>query len=621
VKLTSDLEAFQRALENIAAELGVSITRIDPNEAAEALATVVVVGEPKNGKSMLVNALVGRPGLSPVDFAVATATYIAIRHGTPAARVFPEGATEPEEIHLDDLPAWTSVEGLRTNPRASRIPRPVEVTITASLLERVVLVDTPGVGGFHGTHDRATLDALQGATALLFCADGSQPLSEPEVGFLEAATERIAHVTFALTKVDQHTSWREVLAENREKIGTRAPRFAEAPWFPVAAPLAEKSLKPTLPAEAARTLRERSGIDALAGHLMRNIGARARTLVAANAFKAMEATARYLNTIAEERVRVLNDPAGDTKSRLDSERAELGRLRSREDEWLTNLEVSLNTLRTRELHRLNQAIQSLGEETTVLAKDHRVPPERLTEGVNRTLTEESNGIATRIAAEIDMRIRELAGEAVETPAFQAALAAAERSKELVQLREARDLVAEGRLQPLQKMPLMMGGTSGVFITNMVLSPMLGAWALLPGVGLALAAGAAGLLFARRQSKITERQQWLQARLLEAKGDLQTVVDQRILTAKSLAAMAVREWIRTRDSELKASILALNEQLKRDDQARQQAAQAANQRVGDLTRLTRTSQDLVKKLSAEVQVAGAGGTKEEPSAEGSLASRE
>ncbi|MBA2321732.1 MAG: dynamin family protein, partial [Deltaproteobacteria bacterium] len=276
----SQTAAVRQTLENLAGELGLEVPRFEGSRDGAAVATVVVVGEPKNGKSTLVNALVGRAGLSPVDYAVATATYIAISYGSPGARVYPAGEDLPEEIHLDELASWTSVAGLATNPRASRVARPVEVTIPVPLLEHVSLIDTPGVGGFDGRHDRATVAALHGATTLLFCADASRPLSEPELRFLTEATASIAHVMFALAKVDENGSWREVLEANRQAIADRAPQFKNAPWFPVAAPLAEQALQPALSETAAQTLRERSGVDALAAHLVRETAGRARILEA-----------------------------------------------------------------------------------------------------------------------------------------------------------------------------------------------------------------------------------------------------------------------------------------------------------------------------------------------------
>src|SRR5262249_24103938 len=68
--------------------------------------SVVIVGETKRGKSSLINALLGVPGLSPVDAAVATATYLQFVPGDPAARAWPPGAADP--IDVDDLREWAT---------------------------------------------------------------------------------------------------------------------------------------------------------------------------------------------------------------------------------------------------------------------------------------------------------------------------------------------------------------------------------------------------------------------------------------------------------------------------------------------------------------------------------
>ncbi|HET8680364.1 MAG TPA: hypothetical protein VFM54_00590, partial [Micromonosporaceae bacterium] len=65
------------------------LRKLDPDAAADLDAqrrrevtrpVVVIVGETKRGKSALANALVGVPGLSPVDAAVATAAYLELAH-------------------------------------------------------------------------------------------------------------------------------------------------------------------------------------------------------------------------------------------------------------------------------------------------------------------------------------------------------------------------------------------------------------------------------------------------------------------------------------------------------------------------------------------------------------
>ena len=429
-----NIAKIHRVLTDFADQLGVLGPGPVGAGTGPSVATVVIVGEPKNGKSTLVNVLVGQPGLSPVDYAVATATYISLRHGPPGARVFPDGADTAVEIHLDEVPMWTSVKGLAGNPRGSKVPRPVEVSLPVAILERLTIVDTPGVGGFDGLHDRATIAALSGATTLIFCADGSRPLSEPELGFLAEATGTIASVAFVLTKVDQQPAWRDILAGNRDRIASVAPEFADAPWFPVASPLAERSLDPTLPEEAKRALRERSGLDALGSHLTSEVAARAEMLTAANTVKELRAAASHLQAAASDRLKMLDDPSEDAAEQLQSQQVELERLASLEDAWRTDLDLGLTKLRAVELNRLDRTLRDVAESGSAQAKDTSVTTEVLTGQVNSALETAARAISERIIVDTDRHIREIVGDAVETPAFAAAMEFASGSDEVVRLR-------------------------------------------------------------------------------------------------------------------------------------------------------------------------------------------
>ncbi|HWS36848.1 MAG TPA: dynamin family protein, partial [Actinoplanes sp.] len=192
---------------------------------------VVVVGETKRGKSSLINALLGVPGLSPVDAAVTTAAYLSFVPGTAfSARAWLPGG---EEIEIDSLDEWA---------RGKQRTRKIEVTHPAPLLQYLTLLDTPGAGGLDPVHATIALDAVRRATALLFVADASAPLSQPELDFLAAATERVDAVVFALTKIDAYPQWRTIAEDNRSLLQAHAPRFAAAPWFPVSARLAELAL-------------------------------------------------------------------------------------------------------------------------------------------------------------------------------------------------------------------------------------------------------------------------------------------------------------------------------------------------------------------------------------------
>ena len=74
--------------------------------------TVVVAAEVSRGKSLLINALLEKEGLLPVDIDVSTGVYVLVQHGeSAAARVFTRTSREPITISLDALGQWVSVAG------------------------------------------------------------------------------------------------------------------------------------------------------------------------------------------------------------------------------------------------------------------------------------------------------------------------------------------------------------------------------------------------------------------------------------------------------------------------------------------------------------------------------
>ncbi|HZP31664.1 MAG TPA: dynamin family protein, partial [Acidimicrobiia bacterium] len=173
---------------------------------------VMVVGEFKQGKSSLVNALV-ESTVCPVDDDVATAVPTAVRFAdTPSADVVheAEGSAEPQidAIPFTDLPVYASEAG---NPGNERRVRSVEVGIPSSVLSGgLVLVDTPGVGGLGSVHSAITMAALPMADALVFVTDASQELSAPEFDFLQRARDLCPNVVVALTKIDFYGEWRRI---------------------------------------------------------------------------------------------------------------------------------------------------------------------------------------------------------------------------------------------------------------------------------------------------------------------------------------------------------------------------------------------------------------------------
>ncbi len=232
-------------------------------------AAVVVVGEKKRGKSSLINALVDRPGLLPVDADVATCVHIVVSHGTEGAEVLSGGATTGRAIDLDELAEYAALDPDGREPRHDDVSQ-VRVRLPAPLLAGgLELIDTPGVGGLVAGHAALTMATLDRADALMFVLDGSGEITASELAFLERATERIATVVFALTKIDLFPEWEAVHARNIALIAEHAPRYADAPWFGVSSRLAARAAQARAAGrtEAAEQRHAESRMQPLEAHL------------------------------------------------------------------------------------------------------------------------------------------------------------------------------------------------------------------------------------------------------------------------------------------------------------------------------------------------------------------
>ena len=176
---------------------------------------VAVVGEFKQGKSTLVNALL-RTDICPVDSDIVTAVPTVLRYGrTPAVSLqlaAADGRLESVPVPFETLRRHIT-EG---TPVDGPAPRSVEVRLDRRLLGAgLSIIDTPGVGGLDSAQGNITLAALPLAGAALFVTDAAQELTAPEVDFLRRVLERCPRAFCVVTKTDLYAEWRRIVEINQ----------------------------------------------------------------------------------------------------------------------------------------------------------------------------------------------------------------------------------------------------------------------------------------------------------------------------------------------------------------------------------------------------------------------
>ncbi len=112
----------------------------------------------------------------------------------------------------------------------------------------VVLVTGPWLAGVSGVvaalserlpeHtfiEPAELAAGEAPTAVVFVVSAAAALTESDCALLDAAAADADAVIGAVSKIDVHRTWADVLAADREALSEHAPRYRDVPWAGVAA--------------------------------------------------------------------------------------------------------------------------------------------------------------------------------------------------------------------------------------------------------------------------------------------------------------------------------------------------------------------------------------------------
>ena len=112
----------------------------------------------------------------------------------------------------------------------------------------VVLVTGPWLAGSTGLiaalRDRLAdhefveaeeIAAAEAPAAVVFVVSAVTPIAESDCALIDLAAQHTDLVIGAVSKIDVHRDWRDVLAENRSRLAAHAPRYRDVAWVGVSA--------------------------------------------------------------------------------------------------------------------------------------------------------------------------------------------------------------------------------------------------------------------------------------------------------------------------------------------------------------------------------------------------
>jgi hypothetical protein len=479
---------------------------------------VIVVGEFKQGKSKLINALVNAPAC-PVDDDIATSVPTVVRYGDPASASIlvpkadndgaDEASVERQPIPLADLPAYVSEQG---NPGNSKKLVAAEVCLPRKILTGgLTVIDSPGVGGMGSSHTLTTLTALPTADAMLLVSDASQEYTEPELRFLRQAMRITPSVVGVLSKTDLYPDWRRVEELDRANLARVAP---DIPLFPVSSDLR---------LEAARLqdseLNTESGFPVLITHLRNEIVGKAQRLQRRSVSQDLLSVTENLRLSLQSELEALENPEGTPRmiAELELARTEADELRKRSARWQITLNDGISDLiadmeydlrdRLRRIQREAEAAIDQGDPGPSWNEFSKWLEECAAAAISDTFvwtSERAQWLAAQVA-------EHFAAEEVSLPVMRVS-----DSGDALDPVDAMPDMEDGRINPMQKVLIGMRGSYGGVLMFGLLTGIFGMALINP-----LSVGA-GLLLGRKAYREDK-----EARLKRRQGEAKALVRRQI----------------------------------------------------------------------------------------------
>jgi hypothetical protein len=600
---------------------------------------VVACGDIKRGKSSLLNAILDRSQLLPVDADVATSVHLVIRYGAElgivVTRIGADGEPARERVGLEDL---IDVASMRGDPSRREGVTAVEIELDHPVLERgIVLIDTPGVGGMGRGHRDLALAALGQADALLFTVSAEEPVARTELEFLVEASERTERVVLVMTKSDNNSEAvnGEMIAELRAKLATftetmrqkaadggidsdvpvRLTHLLDAPMVLSSSFLAEqaRARREAGRIEQADRLMQRSGIDELRTLLQRSADNRELIRVA-NLLALLRVLLADVERETDGRLRAAS---GDSQvaDELAQRQAALEEFGSKQARWRTTLGNSIIRLQTnsgrlvtRELNRVKEHYREVIDAT----EDGSVLAATLPGELEQSLHGAWNELVQAINNDFRSTLGALLAE-FGTDGMDAVLGEFQMPEGLRELSASRASNTGGSNLLEDGLPIAMQTFTFANIANAAAGALglatggLGLVAYGIGAALAYPLGSMRKKAREKQRVKGELQRYLGDLLFGQEGvsrEFTTELSLRILDLREEVERFVEQQLADRRKQLEREHRELQMLLRSESGKRQEAQSAAKVRLGDIAKVRAEIEPLQRAVTQRLVEASA-----------------
>ncbi|HEX4254089.1 MAG TPA: dynamin family protein [Streptosporangiaceae bacterium] len=550
---------------------------------------VLVVGEFKQGKSMLVNALLNAP-ICPIDDDISTSVPTVVRFGdnpsvtlVRAARISGEDDEREErtQVPVEKLADYVSEAG---NPGNHAGLKYAEVGVPRNILaDGLELVDTPGVGGLASVHGSATMAMLPSADAILLVSDAAAEYSRPELEFLRQAGRICPNVACVVTKIDLYPQWQRITELDK---GHLASVEIDAELLPTSSVLRLHAVQ----AED-RQLNLESGFPALVSFLRDRVVGQSERLANRSAANDVVTIAGQLASGMRAELAATEDPGEASRLMAELERAKTraADLRNTSSRWHQVLNDGIADLNADVDYDLRDRMRSIVREGEKIVDG--VDPGKVWDQFALQVEDQAAAAAAANFLWASERARWLAGQVAE-------LFAEDGARSLPDLPDSTgpdlpDLIGEMEDPAGEKFGAgqrafvgLRGGYMGTLMAGMY-STFMGLTLLNPF------SAAAGLLMGGKMMR-DESKRLLERRRMEAKNTVRRYVDD----VSFQVGKQSRDMLRHVQRELRDHFMARSDELVRSAQESLIAAERASQ-TGEAGR-----QQRIADLRAELQRIGA-----------------